>query len=199
MLLAAARGRGILSRFTLRPYERKKILPCDEARAALAREIVPCPLEEHQHLVIKLDQIDNVHKGPCEPGAEAYKAKVRNTGVASDDRQAASVSIAEGRKAFPFESRFDQIASVPPLLHGHRRDRRHGSPPGWEKLARSPITKISGRPGIVRSGSTITRPERSSPSKSQYKRDSGGLREEKTWNHVFPRYSGASTKRIGGS
>ena len=37
-----------------------------------------------------------------------------------------------------------------------------GRPSWWVKSARSPITKISGRPGTVRSGSTTTRPFRSS-------------------------------------
>src|ERR1017187_1834923 len=37
-----------------------------------------------------------------------------------------------------------------------------GLPPWWVKLHRSPMTKISGCPGTLRSGSTMTRPARSS-------------------------------------
>jgi hypothetical protein len=47
------------------------------------------------------------------------------------------------------------------LLDGHRRHAGQRLAILMGKWARSPITKISGCPGMLRSGSTCTRPARS--------------------------------------
>ena len=53
-------------------------------------------------------------------------------------------------------------AAYCPFLHGHRSHARAAASMLVLERARSPITKTSGWPGMVRSGSTITRPARSS-------------------------------------
>src|SRR5256885_1526479 len=70
--------------------------PRDQPGRAVARQIVPGPLQQDQKPVLKADQVDNVHEQPREPGQIAGKAdptQIGHCGGPADGRQFALVPV----------------------------------------------------------------------------------------------------------
>lgn len=53
-------------------------LPCDEPRRAVAREVVPPPLNEHQYTIRELDQVHDVYEEPHQPSNKARELEASN-------------------------------------------------------------------------------------------------------------------------
>ena len=97
--------------------------PC----ASLLGEVVPAPLEHHQQLVIKLDQVVNVNENPDQPSREAGKSEsfqVHDGGIATDNREAAHVVVLKGRQIIALEPTSNELGNVLSLLHGNGSNSR---------------------------------------------------------------------------
>src|SRR5687768_5684930 len=97
------------------------ISPRNQLRPTLARHIVPAPLQEHEELIVKPDQIVYVHQQPGHPGQESIQmeaAEICDPGVAPDNRQIAFIDIAESGRGFALQSPADRLADIAALLNG---------------------------------------------------------------------------------
>jgi hypothetical protein len=71
---------------------------CNDSHAALVREVVVSPLDEHDHAVAKADEIHDVDEQPQQPRYQARYlklAKVGDRARAPDYRKIALVEILE--------------------------------------------------------------------------------------------------------
>src|ERR1035437_5768390 len=72
----------------------------NQARAAVAREVVVHPLDKHQQAIFELHQVHEVHEDPGKPGGEAGDVQLTEFGhgpIAADGREIALVEVVEGR------------------------------------------------------------------------------------------------------
>src|ERR1039457_7282870 len=72
----------------------------DQARAAVAGEVVVHPLGEYQQPIFELRQVHEMYEDPGEPGGKAGDVQAAEFGdglVAADGSQVALVEVAEGR------------------------------------------------------------------------------------------------------
>jgi hypothetical protein len=136
----------------------------DHASRTLEGPIGPGPIDQDIEAVAKADQEEQVCGQPRDPGRpapQAHPTKERNRLAAPYGGQLTVVPIAERCRRFALSAARRLRAACLPICFAA------GATPGtrgrWEGMAaRSPITWISGYPGTERSGSTITRPARSS-------------------------------------
>src|SRR5262245_3147411 len=102
-----------------------RVVAGDEAGGAVARDVIPHPLHQHQNAVVKLHQVHDVHEQPDQPGAEAgnaQPAEVGDGGAAADGRQVALVVVMERHQLLAAEAGLDEPGHVAALLHGHGGD-----------------------------------------------------------------------------
>jgi len=61
-------------------HQRAEAIASDQAGAALAGEVVPGPLDEHQHFIVEANQKADMDEQPDEPGHKATNVKRANIG-----------------------------------------------------------------------------------------------------------------------
>src|SRR5690348_15458299 len=72
--------------------------PDDEPHGPVEEEVVPGPVDQHEHLAAEADDVDEVHRQPDEPPDEPGKvepANLSDRGVAADRRHDAGVLVAK--------------------------------------------------------------------------------------------------------
>ena len=126
----------------------------------------PGPADEDDEPVREADQVEDVDPEPQQPGGEpalpperAEPADVGDPGEPPDDRDVAVVAVAVRLVRPAEDAAADDLRGVGAALHRALRDARRRLVRLPRLTAASPTTKISGWPGIVRSGSTMTRPD----------------------------------------
>src|SRR5713226_8501411 len=75
----------------------------DQARTTIEREILDCPLDEHEHPALELNEVHQVNQCPDKPRWESGKVQAENVGHgrrSADHRQTAFVQILEWRQRF---------------------------------------------------------------------------------------------------
>src|SRR5205807_847550 len=106
--------------------ESLRVFAGDEARAAIARDVVVDPLGEHEETVLELHQIHQVDENPREPrekAGDAYETEIGDGLVAADGRQVSLIEIVEGFVCgTPVDAGADEARYVAALLHGDGRD-----------------------------------------------------------------------------
>lgn len=135
-----------------------------QSRTRLEGEVVPRPFRHHTDAVPESDKEENVNNTPKCPGQEAGRvdrADLSDSLSAANCGQPATVCI--GKRWLPVWTAvlIDQIGNIPSsrMATGAMPGKGLSSRP--RQWAASPMTKIQGSLGIVRSGWTLTRPHES--------------------------------------
>src|SRR5437660_9459099 len=95
----------------------KRILSGDDTGRPVARDIVRRPLDQDKDLVAELNQTDEMHEQPGQPGEEAGKAnpaQVDDRGIPSDRGHAAAVLEVKRRQRTPPYALLNQVGRVTP-------------------------------------------------------------------------------------
>src|ERR1022692_3352827 len=96
----------------------------DQARAAVAGEVVVHPLGEYQQPIFELHQVHQMYEDPGEPGGEAgdvQLAELGHSSIAADGGEVALVEVVKRRGIFATgQAALDQAGDVAALLHGDR-------------------------------------------------------------------------------
>src|SRR6266704_2972314 len=101
-----------------------RIFASNQLGTALACDVVPSPLKEHQQFVIEANQIVDMQKQPQYPCQETMPmpaAEIGDASIAPDDRQVPFVMIAKRWQVFRLHPLADELADIATLLDGHRR------------------------------------------------------------------------------
>src|SRR5437879_5937635 len=104
--------------------EGKWIFARDKPGRPVACDFVGGPLNEHKHLVAKLDQADQMHEQPGVPGqnsGETDPAEVDDRGMPADRGHAAPVLVMKRRRSATVKALLNQLSHVTSFLHGNRR------------------------------------------------------------------------------
>src|SRR5215471_309739 len=100
----------------------------DQARASLAGQIRPHPLNEDADAKARLAKKLEMHRGPCHPGNKAgdpYTTRPQNGKPFADHRHVAFVEVAERtRCGFPRDPSINQLSYIASLLHCDLSDSR---------------------------------------------------------------------------
>ena len=139
------------------------------SRAPRCQGVGPGPLEQHEEPVPKADQEHDVHEQPGEPGGQAGELEAAMSATRRRGRWWPCCPCRGRRTAgrLPGEAAPHVGRGRLPLLHRHRGEAGERVSVRLGSATESPMANASGCPGIERSGSTMTRPARSSGTPSE--------------------------------
>src|ERR1035438_6449106 len=108
---------------------KSRLAASDQARSAVAREVVVHPLGEYQQAIVELHQVHEMYEDPGEPGGESGDVQLAEFGhglVAANRGQIALIEVTERRgrcagRCAAGHAAANQPGDLAALLHGHRR------------------------------------------------------------------------------
>src|SRR5258705_8248717 len=98
-----------------------------QPRRPLVEEIIPRPVDQHEELVAKADQLNDVNPEPHHPRdktARLHPKDIRDRRVAADRGERALIPIPERLERQPAQLALDVAGDRVPHLNRHRRDHR---------------------------------------------------------------------------